>query len=293
LGAAGIGIDTLTTVLSAGAVNIKHFDGGKDRKEITMKKRQGVFFGFAVLLITAIFTLAGCNTGGGGDDDIWLADLSNPFIGKWESHIPSMNNARMISEYKTDGTFTCGFPEVEGYEGPFNGGYLVSGNVIVTYTDFEGVAGFTFKVVDNDTIDVTEFEVKEDGSFESGNTAPFTRFAGSTVNKENKPFVLNHPYLGKWRFDDDIVLPPDTSSVHYTILSDMSADGILRFDYEMTGYPPDSKSTPYFIYDNKLVVYSEKDGVEMSEFTPDNAEEPNTITFTEEYGGAIFTRVSD
>ena len=34
-----------------------------------MKKRHGVFFGFAVLLITAIFTLAGCPTDGGGGDD--------------------------------------------------------------------------------------------------------------------------------------------------------------------------------------------------------------------------------
>ena len=31
-----------------------------------MKKRHGVFFGFAVLLITAIFTLAGCDNGSGG-----------------------------------------------------------------------------------------------------------------------------------------------------------------------------------------------------------------------------------
>ena len=35
-----------------------------------MKKKHGVFFGFAVLLITAIFTWAGCdNDGGGGDDN--------------------------------------------------------------------------------------------------------------------------------------------------------------------------------------------------------------------------------
>jgi hypothetical protein len=32
-----------------------------------MRKRHGVFFGFAVLLITAIFTLAGCDTNGGDD----------------------------------------------------------------------------------------------------------------------------------------------------------------------------------------------------------------------------------
>jgi hypothetical protein len=45
----------------------KKFDGGKDRKGNTMKKRNGVFFGFAVLLITAIFTLAGCEHGPGDD----------------------------------------------------------------------------------------------------------------------------------------------------------------------------------------------------------------------------------
>jgi Zn/Cd-binding protein ZinT len=41
-----------------------------------MKKRHGVFFGFAVLLITAIFTLAGCDTGGGGGND-------DPELTKW------------------------------------------------------------------------------------------------------------------------------------------------------------------------------------------------------------------
>jgi hypothetical protein len=46
----------------------KQIDGGKDRKETTMKKRHGVFFGFAVLLITAIFTLAGCDTDGSSND---------------------------------------------------------------------------------------------------------------------------------------------------------------------------------------------------------------------------------
>jgi hypothetical protein len=35
-----------------------------------MKKRHGVFFGFAVLLITAIFTLAGCDTDGSSDDEL-------------------------------------------------------------------------------------------------------------------------------------------------------------------------------------------------------------------------------
>jgi hypothetical protein len=260
-----------------------------------MKKRHGVFFGFAVLMIAAIFTLAGCDTGGGtgDDDDIWLKDLSNPFIGKWESHIPSMDNARMISEYKTDGTFTCGFPEVEGYEGPFNGGYLVAGNVMVSYLDFDGVAGYTFKVVDNDTIDVTEFEVKEDGSFESGNTAPFTRVAGSPVNKANQPFVLNHPYIGKWNFTGEGMEIPEYNAIFgegkFDIVTnyEAKANGMLAFYFTVsnastkTVLVSDTDESPYFIFDNVLVVYEAGEGFETGTITPGDS---NTIYLTEEGG---------
>jgi Zn/Cd-binding protein ZinT len=54
----------------------KNFDGGKDRKEKTMEKKHGVFFGFAVLMIMAIFTFAGCDNSGGGNDE--------PELAKWE-----------------------------------------------------------------------------------------------------------------------------------------------------------------------------------------------------------------
>jgi hypothetical protein len=50
----------------------KNFDGGKDRKETTMKKRHGLFFGFAVLMITAIFALAGCDINGSADDPVLI-----------------------------------------------------------------------------------------------------------------------------------------------------------------------------------------------------------------------------
>jgi hypothetical protein len=48
-------------------LNIKKLDGGKDRKEKTMKRKHGVFFGFAVLMIAAMFTVAGCGDSGSGD----------------------------------------------------------------------------------------------------------------------------------------------------------------------------------------------------------------------------------
>jgi hypothetical protein len=44
-----------------------------------MKKRHGVFFGFAALMIAAIFTLAGCDTNGSSDDDPVLIETAAQF----------------------------------------------------------------------------------------------------------------------------------------------------------------------------------------------------------------------
>jgi hypothetical protein len=156
--------------------------------------------GFIAFLL--VLLVSACSDGG-GEDDIWLDDLSNPFIGKWESKIPSMGNAVMISEYSTDGTFTALFPDYPEY-GTMAGGYLVKGNVLVTFLSSDGgIGGYTFKVADNDTINVTEIdEVNDNGTFVSGNTAAFARFPGSIVNKENKPFALTNILTGgtgKWK----------------------------------------------------------------------------------------------
>ena len=109
---------------------------GKTAKEIDMRKRHGVFFGFAVLLITAIFTLAGCDSNGG--EDIWLKDLQNPFIGKWEADIPSAQ-IHLIFDYKTDGTFDFELPN--GTTG--TGAYVVKDGIrnceIITWTIYAGV----------------------------------------------------------------------------------------------------------------------------------------------------------
>jgi hypothetical protein len=214
-------------------------------------------------LIVFVSFLAGCSPDGDDNEAIWLKDLKNPFIGTWESRIPSMNDAKMVSEFETDGTFTCGFPGVPGYEGPFNGGYIVTGDIMVTYLDFEGVAGYTFKAVDNNTINVTEIdEVKDGGELVQGNTSPFIRVAGSSVNKEDKPIVLSHPYLGKWKFDSDVPIPPDNTLVHYLVVFEMRIDGIMNVDYEVTGGPKGKETEAYFIYNdgtNDLLVLFEED----------------------------------
>jgi hypothetical protein len=69
-------------------VNINKFDGGKDRKGDTMKKKHGVFFGFAVLMIAAIFTVAGCATNGGDSDliSISTAEQFNAIRNQLDGH---------------------------------------------------------------------------------------------------------------------------------------------------------------------------------------------------------------
>jgi hypothetical protein len=266
-----------------------------------MEKKPGVFFGFAVLLIAAIFTLVGCDNGGGDDDDIWLADLSNPFIGKWESDIPSAQ-MHLIFDYKTDGTFDYqipGMPAEQGGEG--TGGYLVSGNVMISYLSFEGVAGYTFKVIDNDTVDVTEIEeVNADGSFKLGNTAPFTRVAGSSINTEDKPFVLNHPYLGKWNFTGDypgeIYGIQNVETVHIVTNYEAKANGMLAFDFTVSAsgnvLMSDTDESPYFIFNNVLVVYEVGEGFETGTITPGN--DSNTIYLAEEGESSVpLTRIQE
>jgi hypothetical protein len=130
------------------------------------------------------------------DSNFNLVDSWNPFIGKWESNIPSMNSAKMVSEFGTDGTYTCTFPDLSS--DIYKGGYLVEGNIMVTFLSVDGgIGGYTFEVVDNGAIKVTEIvDVNEDGSIETGNTVPFTRFPNSPVNSERKSLALNTTLIG-------------------------------------------------------------------------------------------------
>jgi Zn/Cd-binding protein ZinT len=56
-----------------------------------MKKKHGIFFGFAVLLIAVILTLAGCDNGGGDDDD--------PELAKWNG------TWKAVDQYLDDNAF--------------------------------------------------------------------------------------------------------------------------------------------------------------------------------------------
>jgi hypothetical protein len=242
---------------------------------------------FWLMPVVLVFLFFGCSSDD-SEKDVWLADLANPFVGHWESEIPSMGYARLVSEYKNDGTFTCDFPTHPEFGGPFEGGYSVTGDILIGWLDFEGASAYKFKVVNNDTIDVTEIdEVKEGGALELGNTAPFVRVAGSAVNKENKPLVLDNVFIGgKWRS-----LIPSMNNAE--MVSEYKNDGTFTCGFPaIPGYEGPFYGA-YFVFENKMASWLDFEGVAAYKFVV-NAD--NTIRVTEfddleEGNTSIFTRI--
>jgi heme-binding NEAT domain protein/uncharacterized protein with FMN-binding domain len=159
---------------------------------------------------------------------IWLADFSNPFLGEWQSYIPSAGLTLKFN-YKTDGTFDyemSGVPAELGGVG--SGAYAVNGNRMVTYLDFEGAAMYEFEAAGNDVINVTELEVDEQFAVTRGNTAPFTRVPGSTVNRDDLPFALQNDINGTWRA---LIPAEEEGGEPADVLMQAASDGSCSFNY--------------------------------------------------------------
>ena len=200
-----------------------------------------------------------------------LAKLKNPFIGQWQSEIPSANTT-LTFDYKADGTFAyemAGVPAEQGGKG--FGGYVVFEDIMITWLDFEGAAAYTYKVADNNTIQVTELEFGEDGKKIAGYTAPFTRVEGMPANERDIPFALSNAFIGQWK--------SEIPSANTTLLFDYKADG--TFDYEMPGVPAEQGGKgmgAYIVYGDKMVSYLDFEGVASYSFI---AADADTIDVTE------------
>lgn len=195
-----------------------------------------------------------------GESAFNLAELNNPFLGEWQSDIPSANTTLKFN-YKADGAFDyemAGVPADQGGKG--TGGYVVHDGLLVTWLDFEGAAAYTYEVKDNHTIDVTELAFGENGEKIPGNTSPFTRVEGSAVNTENLPLKLSNDFIGKWQ--------SDIPSANTTLTFDYRDDG--TFDFEMPGVPADKggKGTGcYLVYGDKQVSYLDFEGTAAYSFS--------------------------
>jgi hypothetical protein len=128
--------------------------GHKNRKEITMKKKHGVFFGFAVLMITAIFTLTGCDNGNGGDDGIIkisTAEQFNAIRNQLDGHyvleadinLSSYTNFASIGRFEPVSDQDSEDPKLElAFTGVFDGnGHKIS-NVTISAPTQAGVGLF-------------------------------------------------------------------------------------------------------------------------------------------------------
>ncbi|MDR0570679.1 MAG: S-layer homology domain-containing protein [Clostridiales Family XIII bacterium] len=167
--------------------------------------------------------------GEAGAEPVWLAELANPFLGEWQSYIPSAGMTIKFN-YKTDGTFDYempGVPADQGGEG--SGAYVVNGGYMATYLDFEGAAWYAFEVVGNDVINVTEIlGVGEDGELIRGDAAPFVRTPGSAANREDLPFALDNNVNGTWR----AMVPDDEAEgVFNDVLMRASGDASCSLEY--------------------------------------------------------------
>jgi uncharacterized protein with FMN-binding domain len=179
-------------------------------------------------------------------EPIWLKDLKNPFLGEWQSEIPSAGT--LIFTYKTDGSFDyemVGVPPEEGGIG--KGAYTVIGNRLVTYLDFEGAAMYEFEVIDNNTILVTELEAE---TSTPGSTAPFIRVPGSDSVTDDLPFVLENELNGSWR----ALIPPeseDEDPSDVVMIADSSSScSFLYLDYDAV------YSGSYFTIDDVIGFFS-------------------------------------
>jgi Zn/Cd-binding protein ZinT len=104
-----------------------------------MKKRHGVLFGFAVLLMAAIFTTAGCDTGGGGRDDPELAEWN----GTWNRVYDYLDDPGLEATFQA--TFNELSPE---YQAAYGGSW----QAVREMTKTLALTDFVSFVVQGDTI---------------------------------------------------------------------------------------------------------------------------------------------
>ncbi|WNY25506.1 hypothetical protein MsAc7_10580 [Methanolapillus millepedarum] len=171
--------------------------------------------------------VANSSTGGGGSVTPWLATVSNPFIGTWVSD-PDENGMTLVFKGHSDGTFdyeirnmppgmsdAFGIPE----DGLGDGAYLVrkdldGTSVVVSYYDFGMVSPGKFVVINDNLIQLTEFETTESGGKSYGESTnlhregPLVRSDYVNTTLSDSIFIMGSAEIG-WGLDLTEEIPED------------------------------------------------------------------------------------
>jgi hypothetical protein len=254
-----------------------------------MRKR---FIGLPIVLLALGLTLIGCPTGN-EDENIWLADVDNPFIGTWKSD-QAADGTRLTLIGKTDGTFEYemeGVPEEMDLPNEGVGAYIIREDVLVAYFDFGLVKGSVFDVIDNDTLAVKEFMLNAmtGEMYLSREAVPFRRI-GAASSASNQPTVLpNNIFINSKKWSVAIPEPEDPSGeTSYPSEWLFRNDGTVTCTFMGLGPDlgfPDQEDAPFdFSYvifgDNTLVLFAESWGafeIRMFQFTGQDENPINTI----------------
>jgi Zn/Cd-binding protein ZinT len=214
------------------AENINNLGGGKDRKGDTMKKRHDVFFGFAVMMIAAIFTSAGC---GNGESEL------AKWNGTWNGVYDYLDDPGLDASFQAQ--YDALIPDYQEYYGSVQGlrdfakavaltdfgSFVVQGNTITFYdqkANAENPSGdvietvtYTFKGTLHDVFARTEeFDWY---AFEGDAAGPHKYLLFEEVGRDTPSGPLHfHMRYGSKSFEDLLIDPVNNYGQWYpTIVS--------------------------------------------------------------------------
>jgi hypothetical protein len=242
----------------------------------------------AASVIISLLVLASCDTPTSDDEGYWLAEVSNPFIGTWQTAATNMSGVTTTTtrEFKTDGTIAVTTQQGDSTPTTSTVYYLVKNNfLILSTTSGSFYTKYKFEVVDNNTI-----KLKQDG----GGTTVYNR-SGDENNGVDRTTVLSKGLNAAYRAatpsgmahyvdgdnGDSVEGEPSNNMYNWYLFS---IDGTFSFDHYMNKNPhyiDRGKYSYYIDASNHLVTLSPEYTVTVYyDFTPGNTTTvPDTFTW--------------
>jgi hypothetical protein len=223
----------------------------------------------AASVIISLLVLASCDTPTSGDEGYWLAEVSNPFIGTWQTAATNMSGVTTTTtrEFKTDGTIAVTTQQGDSTPTTSTVYYLVKDNFLILSTGSGSYyVKYLFEVIDNNTIKIVQ---------DAGSTTSYTRVGAENPNADRTTSLGSKGITGYFR--SSTVSSASTMYDWYTFRD----DGTYHVYHWMNNDPHyiDRGDFSYYIDDaNRFVSITNGYTVRVwTDFTRDNTSNPKTI----------------